>query len=64
MTESGPCTAVSAGRTFKLTPGRWDSQQVKDGVYRLTVTAWDTAGNHSSASQVFQVHNRSSWLGG
>jgi len=28
------------------------------------VTAWDTAGNHSSSSQVFQVHNRSTWLGG
>jgi murein DD-endopeptidase MepM/ murein hydrolase activator NlpD len=49
---------------FKLTPGRWDSHQVKDGVYRLTVTAWDTAGNHASASQVFQVHNRPSWLKG
>jgi murein DD-endopeptidase MepM/ murein hydrolase activator NlpD len=49
---------------FKLTPGRWDSHSVRDGVYRLTVTAWDTAGNHSSASQVFQVHNRSTWLGG
>jgi murein DD-endopeptidase MepM/ murein hydrolase activator NlpD len=47
---------------FKLTPGRWDSRQLRDGVYRLTVTAWDTAGNRSSASQVFQVHNRSSWL--
>jgi murein DD-endopeptidase MepM/ murein hydrolase activator NlpD len=49
---------------FKLTPGRWDSHQVKDGVYRLTVTAWDTAGNHASSSQVFQVHNRPSWLKG
>jgi hypothetical protein len=49
---------------FKLTPGRWDSHRVKDGVYRLTVTAWDTAGNRSSASQVFQVHNRASWLKG
>jgi murein DD-endopeptidase MepM/ murein hydrolase activator NlpD len=49
---------------FKLTPRRWDSHRVKDGVYRLTVTAWDTAGNRSSASQVFQVHNRSSWLKG
>ena len=47
---------------FKLMPSRWDTRRVADGVYRLTVTAWDTAGNHSSASQVFQVHNRSSWL--
>jgi hypothetical protein len=28
------------------------------------VTAWDRAGNHSSSSEVFQVHNRSSWLEG
>jgi murein DD-endopeptidase MepM/ murein hydrolase activator NlpD len=49
---------------FKLTPQRWDSHQLEDGVYRLVVTAWDTAGNHSTASQVFQVHNRSTWLGG
>lgn len=49
---------------FKLTPGVWDSRRVKDGVYRLTATAWDTAGNHSSASQVFQVHNRPTWLEG
>jgi len=49
---------------FKLTSDRWNSHQVADGVYRLTVTASDTAGNRSSASQIFQVHNRSSWLGG
>jgi murein DD-endopeptidase MepM/ murein hydrolase activator NlpD len=47
---------------FKLTPSKWDTRSVKDGVYRLTVTAWDTAGNHSSASQVIQVHNRQNWL--
>jgi murein DD-endopeptidase MepM/ murein hydrolase activator NlpD len=47
---------------FKLTPSKWNTRSVKDGVYRLTVTAWDTAGNHSSASQVIQVHNRSTWL--
>jgi murein DD-endopeptidase MepM/ murein hydrolase activator NlpD len=49
---------------FRLTKSKWDTRNVKDGVYRLTVTAWDTAGNHSSASEVFQVHNRASWLGG
>ncbi len=47
---------------FKLTPTLWDTHQLQDGVYRITVTAWDTAGNHSSSSQIFQVHNRSSWL--
>ena len=49
---------------FKLTPRLWDTRSVHDGVYRLTVTAWDTAGNHSSSSQIFQVHNRTSWLEG
>lgn len=49
---------------FKLTPTLWDTHQLPDGVYRVTVTAWDTAGNHSSACQVIQVHNRASWLEG
>ncbi len=47
---------------FKLSPTLWDTHRVADGVYRLTVTAWDTAGNHSSTSQIFQVHNRADWL--
>jgi murein DD-endopeptidase MepM/ murein hydrolase activator NlpD len=47
---------------FKLTPAPFDTQRLKDGVYQLTVTAWDTAGNHSSASQIINVHNRKSWL--
>jgi len=37
---------------------------LKDGVYRLTVTAWDAAGNHSSTSQIVNVHNRKNWLEG
>jgi murein DD-endopeptidase MepM/ murein hydrolase activator NlpD len=49
---------------FKLTAQPLDTRRLKDGVYRVTVSAWDTAGNHSSASQIFQVHNRSTWLGG
>lgn len=47
---------------FKLTPTLFDTHELADGVYRVTVTAWDTAGNHSSTSQIFQVHNRSDWL--
>jgi hypothetical protein len=47
---------------FKLTAQPFDTRQLKDGVYRVTATASDTAGNHSSASQIFQVHNRSTWL--
>src|SRR5437868_9364213 len=49
---------------FKLTPGGFDTRRLKDGAYELTVTAWDTAGNHSSATQVFSVHNRAGWLKG
>ena len=49
---------------FKLTPTLWDTHQLPDGVYKITVTAWDTAGNHSSACQILQVHNRASWLKG
>jgi murein DD-endopeptidase MepM/ murein hydrolase activator NlpD len=48
---------------FKLTPALFDTRQLKDGVYRITVTAWDTARNHSSTSQVINVHNRKDWLG-
>jgi len=49
---------------FKLTTGLFDTRQLKDGVYRLTVTAWDTAGNHSSTAQIVNVHNRKNWLDG
>jgi murein DD-endopeptidase MepM/ murein hydrolase activator NlpD len=47
---------------FKLTPALFDTHRLKDGVYQLTVTAWDTAGNHSSTTQIINVHNRKSWL--
>jgi hypothetical protein len=46
---------------FKLS-AKFDTHQLKDGVYRLTATAWDTTGNHSSTSQVINVHNRKTWL--
>jgi murein DD-endopeptidase MepM/ murein hydrolase activator NlpD len=49
---------------FKLTQSLWDTHELADGVYRITVTASDTAGNHSSGSQIFQVHNRATWLKG
>jgi murein DD-endopeptidase MepM/ murein hydrolase activator NlpD len=49
---------------FKLTPTAFDTNRLKDGVYEIVVTAWDTGGNHSSSSQIFQVHNRKSWLSG
>ena len=49
---------------FKLTQTPFDTLTLPDGVYRLVATTWDTAGNHSSTAQIFQVHNRESWLKG
>ncbi|MFL6020555.1 MAG: peptidoglycan DD-metalloendopeptidase family protein [Gaiellaceae bacterium] len=49
---------------FKLTAAPFDTHRLADGVYRLTVTASDTAGNAGHASQIFQVHNRKTWLRG
>jgi murein DD-endopeptidase MepM/ murein hydrolase activator NlpD len=46
---------------FKLAAD-FDTHTLRDGVYRITVTAWDTAGNHSSTQQVVNVHNRKDWL--
>lgn len=48
---------------FKLAAA-FDTRRLKDGVYKITATAWDTAGNHSSTSQIVNVHNRRSWLAG
>jgi murein DD-endopeptidase MepM/ murein hydrolase activator NlpD len=48
---------------FKISSS-FDTHQLKDGVYRLIVTAWDTAGNHSSTQQIINVHNRRGWLNG
>lgn len=48
---------------FKLTSGGFDTRRLEDGVYELTVTAYDTAGNQSSRSQIVNVHNRANWLG-
>jgi hypothetical protein len=49
---------------FKLTPAPLDTHTLPDGAYALKVTACDTAGNHSSRTQVFSVHNRATWLNG
>jgi hypothetical protein len=48
---------------FKIAPS-FDTRRLKDGAYELTVTASDTRGNHGSGSQIFSVHNRSTWLQG
>jgi hypothetical protein len=49
---------------FKLTPRPFDTRTLRDGAYRLTVTATDAAGNGSSSDQVFNVHNSPGWLKG
>jgi murein DD-endopeptidase MepM/ murein hydrolase activator NlpD len=48
---------------FRLVHGGFDTRRLRDGVYALTVTAADAAGNQSSATQVINVHNRADWLG-
>jgi murein DD-endopeptidase MepM/ murein hydrolase activator NlpD len=47
---------------FKLVPRGFDTRRLRDGVYVLTVTAADAAGNQSSATQIINVHNRAGWL--
>jgi hypothetical protein len=42
---------------YQLTRGAFDTRTLRDGVYRVIVTASDTRGNHSSTSRVFTVHN-------
>ncbi len=49
---------------FKLTPDALDTRRLHDGIYEVVVTAWDTAGNRSSGSRVFSVHNDPHWLDG
>ena len=49
---------------FKLTPAPLDTTRLHDGIYRITVTAADTAGNHGSSSQIFSVHNAKNWMKG
>lgn len=42
---------------YRLTRGAFDTSTLRDGVYRVVVTAADTRGNHSSTSRLFTVHN-------
>jgi murein DD-endopeptidase MepM/ murein hydrolase activator NlpD len=48
---------------FQLAPGGFDTTTLRDGVYDLVVTASDVAGNHSSLTSRFTVHNRAGWIG-
>lgn len=48
---------------IRLGGGCFDTQRLRDGVYGVTVTVADTAGNRSSTTQVVNVHNRADWLG-
>jgi hypothetical protein len=42
----------------------WPRKTVDVPLVRITATAWDTAGNHSSTSQIINIHNRKTWLQG
>ena len=48
---------------IRLGAGCFDTQRLHDGVYGVTATVADTAGNQSSTTQVVNVHNRADWLG-
>jgi hypothetical protein len=48
---------------FKLAAS-FDTHRLQDRAYELIATAYDTAGNHGSAVQIFSVHNRGTWLNG
>jgi murein DD-endopeptidase MepM/ murein hydrolase activator NlpD len=49
---------------FDLTPALLSTRSLGNGVFRITVTATDTAGNAGSSSQLFSVHNDGDWLRG
>ena len=42
---------------YKLMPTRFDTRRLRNGVYRVVVTAADTGGNRASASQVVTILN-------
>jgi murein DD-endopeptidase MepM/ murein hydrolase activator NlpD len=42
---------------FRLGSPSFDTRRLRNDVYRLTATAYDTAGNRGSATQVFTVQN-------
>ena len=43
---------------FLLSPAKFDTHSLRDGVYDLVVTATDVRGNSSSRSLRFTIHNR------
>jgi len=45
---------------FKVAPN-FDTRQLRDGVYNLTVSATDARGNSGSQTISFTVHNRAGW---
>jgi hypothetical protein len=45
---------------FKIAPS-FDTRQLRDGVYDLTVRATDVRGNKGSQTISFTVHNRAGW---
>jgi murein DD-endopeptidase MepM/ murein hydrolase activator NlpD len=48
---------------IRLGGGCFDTARLRDGVYGVTVSVADTAGNQSSTTQVINIHNRANWLG-
>jgi hypothetical protein len=48
---------------FLLSPTKFDTHSLRDGVYDLVVTAADIAGHSSTRSLRFSVHNAPGWVG-
>ncbi len=48
---------------FLLSPTKFDTHSLSDGIYDLVVTATDIRGNSGSRSLRFTIHNRPGWLG-
>jgi hypothetical protein len=48
---------------FLLSPTKFDTHSLHDGIYDLVVTATDIRGHSSSRSLRFTIHNRPGWIG-
>jgi hypothetical protein len=48
---------------FRLSPTRFDTRSLPDGVYDLVVTATDIRNHSSSRSLRFDIHNRNGYAG-
>jgi hypothetical protein len=48
---------------FLLSPTKFDTHSLQDGIYDLVVTATDIRGHSDTRSLRFTIHNRAGWVG-